>query len=104
MMELGIEYVVIGVMDKVVVFGQLLDELDLNASEVAVMGDDLLDLFVFKLCGYFMVVEDVVDEIWEIVVFVTIVLGGRGVVCEVIEYLFKVKGFWNEVLKYFGVG
>jgi 3-deoxy-D-manno-octulosonate 8-phosphate phosphatase (KDO 8-P phosphatase) len=98
MNELGISHVEQGVNDKRQAFGELLRRLGLTASKAAVMGDDLPDLPMMRLCGYPMAVGDGAPEVRQAAEFVTIHPGGRGAVREAIEHLLKAKGLWEDAL------
>ncbi|MCA9284179.1 MAG: HAD hydrolase family protein [Phycisphaerales bacterium] len=96
--ELGIRHVISGAGDKGAAFGALLQDLDLRASQAAMIGDDLADLAVLTLCGYPIAVADAVDEVREAAAFVTSRPGGRGAVREAIEHLLHAQDRWDEAL------
>lgn len=100
--ELGIRHVFQGVADKQKQFGRLLDDLDLDASQAAVIGDDLGDLPVMRLAGYPIAVADAVREVREIAEYVTTRPGGQGAVREAVEHLLKARGEWSDALALFG--
>ena len=100
--ELGIRHVIQGTQSKQESFGQLLQQLSLNASQVAVLGDDLPDVPMMRLAGYPMAVADAVHEVQQLAQFVTILPGGRGAVREAIEHLLKGKQRWDEAVALFG--
>lgn len=99
--ELGIEHVFQGVRDKMAKFGELLTDLNLAASQAAVMGDDLPDLPMMKLCGYPIAVSDAVAEVREVASFVTVRPGGFGAVREAVEHLLKTQDRWGEAMQRF---
>lgn len=99
--ELGIRHVIQGSSDKPGAFGDLLTRLDLRASEAAMLGDDLPDLSVLKLCGYPMAVADAVPEVRRAAAFVTTAHGGRGAVREAVEHLLKERDEWEAGLQLF---
>jgi 3-deoxy-D-manno-octulosonate 8-phosphate phosphatase (KDO 8-P phosphatase) len=99
--ELGIRHVFQGVRDKMDTLGNLLNDLGLAASEVAVMGDDLPDLPMLRLAGYPIAVADAVREVREMAAFVTERPGGRAAVREAIEHLLKAQERWDEALTLF---
>jgi len=99
--ELGIRHVFQAAGPKDQVFGRLLRDLGLDASQAAVIGDDLADLPMLRLAGYAMAVADAVREVREIAEFVTVHPGGTGAVREAIEHLLKAKDRWQEALAYF---
>lgn len=97
--ELGIQLVVQGSEDKAADFRRLLESIDLNASQAAMLGDDLPDLPVMKLSGYPMAVADAVAEVRDMAAFVTIRPGGHAAVREAIEHLLKAKDCWDDARK-----
>ncbi len=100
--ELGIEHVFQGSTDKVADFGRLLNDLGLTASQAAMIGDDLPDLPVLRLCGYPMAVADAAREVREDAEYVTTRPGGLGAVREAVEHLLKAQDRWDEALELFG--
>jgi 3-deoxy-D-manno-octulosonate 8-phosphate phosphatase (KDO 8-P phosphatase) len=95
--ELGIELVYQGAKDKMQPFIEILEKLDLKASEVAYLGDDLVDLPVMRLVGFSATVADASDDIKPYVDLVTSRPGGRGAVREVCDLLLKQSGLWTSV-------
>lgn len=95
--ELGIDIVCQGAKDKMLPFRQILDQLGLEPSEVAYVGDDLVDLPVMRCVGFSATVADAVEDIKPYVDFVTSRSGGRGAVREICDYLLKESGRWASV-------
>ena len=95
--ELGIELVYQGAKDKMQPFKEILEKLGLKASEVAYVGDDLVDLPVMRLVGFAATVADASDDIKPYVDLVTSRPGGRGAVREVCDLLLKQSGRWSSV-------
>jgi len=96
--ELGIRLIVQGCGDKAAAFAELLEALDLPASRAAVVGDDLPDLPMLRLCGYPVAVADAAPEVRREAAWVTTAAGGRGAVREVVEHLLKAKDRWEELI------
>ena len=95
--ELGIELVYQGAKDKMQPFMEILEKLGLKASEVAYVGDDLVDLPVIRLVGFSATVADASDDIKPYVDLVTSRPGGRGAVREVCDLLLKQSSLWTSV-------
>lgn len=95
--ELGIELVYQGAKDKMQPFMEILEKLGLKASEVAYVGDDLVDLPVMRLVGFSVTVADASDDIKPYVDLVTSRPGGRGAVREVCDLLLKQSSLWTSV-------
>jgi YrbI family 3-deoxy-D-manno-octulosonate 8-phosphate phosphatase len=99
--ELGLEPVIQGAADKGVAFERLLEELKLSAQQVAFVGDDLPDLPVLRQCGLPLTVADACPEVREVALRCTQAQGGQGAVREIVEWLLKAQGRWNEVIDRF---
>ncbi|MSR19037.1 MAG: phenylphosphate carboxylase subunit delta [Phycisphaerales bacterium] len=99
--ELGFDLVESGVRDKREAFGQVLERLECDAGSVAVVGDDLPDLSMLRLCGYPIAVADACHEVREMAAYVTCCPGGSGAVRDAIEHILKAQGRWGEALAVF---
>jgi 3-deoxy-D-manno-octulosonate 8-phosphate phosphatase (KDO 8-P phosphatase) len=100
--ELGIRHVIQGAADKGEAFAELLQQLGVEAAQVAALADDLPDLPVLRRAGYPMAVGDAVAEVRAVAAFVTVRPGGHGAVREAIEHLLKAQERWGEALEKFG--
>lgn len=99
--ELGIESVHQGVGDKRPVLESLQQTFGCSPAQTAVMGDDLPDLPMLRMCGYPMAPADAVAEIRNAAAYVTAARGGFGAVREGIERLMRASGAWAEVVRAF---
>lgn len=97
--ELGIDLVYQGAKDKTEPLREILAALALDPSEVAYVGDDLVDLPVMRLVGFSATVADAVDELKPLVDLVTSRAGGRGAVREICDFLLKESGRWDAVTR-----
>jgi 3-deoxy-D-manno-octulosonate 8-phosphate phosphatase (KDO 8-P phosphatase) len=97
--ELGVEEVHQRVLDKLPVFESLLLRKGLTASQVACMGDDLLDLPLLLRAGLAITVPGAADEVRAAAHFETRRPGGEGAVREAIEFLLKAQGHWPGVME-----
>lgn len=96
--ELGVRHVIQGAVDKAESLLELAEDLDLKASQCAMLGDDLPDLTAMRCCGYPMAVHDAAPEVKALAQFITVRPGGVGAVREAIEHLLKSQGRWEEAL------
>ncbi len=87
--ELEIDYVYQGIKDKTAKIKEIAAEFAIDVSQIAYIGDDLIDLEPMKLCGVSGCPADAVDEIRKISSFVSGKRGGDGAVREFIEWLIK---------------
>jgi 3-deoxy-D-manno-octulosonate 8-phosphate phosphatase (KDO 8-P phosphatase) len=85
--------------DKLPVLKELLEQAGIPAKKTAYIGDDLLDLPAIRYVGFGVAVANAVDEVKEEANYVTTRRGGEGAVREVIEYILKNTGKWQELLK-----
>jgi 3-deoxy-D-manno-octulosonate 8-phosphate phosphatase (KDO 8-P phosphatase) len=90
--ELEIDRLLLGRRDKGVAFDELLRELDLDAAEVAAIGDDLPDLEVLQRVGISFAPADAVGAVKSACDVVLGAPGGRGAVREMVELLLE----WRE--------
>lgn len=99
--NLGISIVYQGYKEKLQAFNDILGKKALRAEEVAVMGDDLVDLPVMKRAGFSIAVKNAVPEVKKMARYVTRSEGGRGAVREAVELILKAQGKWAGVLEYY---
>jgi 3-deoxy-D-manno-octulosonate 8-phosphate phosphatase (KDO 8-P phosphatase) len=97
--QLQIEHVLEGCHQKLPALKSLIAELDLTASQVAYVGDDLLDLPCVRYVGFGVAVANAVDELKSHALYVTARCGGRGAVREVIEHILKESGRWEALME-----
>ncbi|MBS1131820.1 MAG: HAD-superfamily hydrolase subfamily IIIA:Phosphatase kdsC [Proteobacteria bacterium] len=90
--DLGIEHVFHGVGDKRTVAGKLLEQLGLNWSELAFMGDDLIDLKAMAQCGLAIAPANARAIVKERAHAVTEAAGGHGAVREAVEFILAAQG------------
>jgi 3-deoxy-D-manno-octulosonate 8-phosphate phosphatase (KDO 8-P phosphatase) len=87
--ELGIQEVHQGFHEKIVVYDALLAKYGLRDEEVAYMGDDVVDLGIFKRAGLAVAVADADPSVKPQADLVTKAEGGRGAVREFINLILK---------------
>lgn len=97
--ELGISYLHQGSWDKTKEFGQLLAEAGLSDTEVAYMGDDVVDIPLMQRAGLAVAVADAGEETRAAAHYVTQLPGGHGAVREVAELILKAQGRWTELMR-----
>ena len=89
MKDLGIEHVFQGHRDKTKMLEPLLKQLKLHFSDVAFVGNELLDIKLAQRAGLSIAVADSNRELLDIVDYVTEKKGGDGAVREVLECYFE---------------
>lgn len=97
--ELGISRFFEGLRDKVATMKEIKAALNIRPQEVAVVGDDLVDLPIMTRAGLAVAVADAVPEVLAAAHWVTTNPGGRGAVREVCDLLIKARGKWEEAVR-----
>ena len=97
--QLEVSYIFQNCHNKLPVFEELLAQSGLKASEVAYVGDDVMDIQLLRRAGFGAAVANAVDEVKQNAAYVTKRAGGSGAVREVIEYLLRNSGKWDELMK-----
>jgi 3-deoxy-D-manno-octulosonate 8-phosphate phosphatase (KDO 8-P phosphatase) len=93
--ELRIRLLVQGTGPKIKAYEQVLRKLRLEDTDVAYMGDDLLDLPVLARAGLAAAPADAVAEVRERAHYVARARGGRGAVRELVELILRAQGRWD---------
>lgn len=94
--RLGIEYVYIGVEDKLVMLNELCGKIGLALSQVAYIGDDIGDLSVLSAVGCPIAVADAMPEVQSVALYVTQLSGGKGAVREICNLIHQCVGSQNS--------
>jgi len=84
---------------KTVAFDHIIEKYGLTEKEVAYMGDDIVDIPIFRRVGIPIAVNDATDEARDHAAVVARHRGGRGAVREICEFLLKAKGLWESMTK-----
>jgi YrbI family 3-deoxy-D-manno-octulosonate 8-phosphate phosphatase len=96
--DLGVPKVYQGVWDKKPVLEELLKEYALKPEQVAVVGDDVVDIPLFRRVGIGFSVPEAPEEVRREAGYVTRHRGGSGAAREVIEMILKAQGKWDGAL------
>ena len=97
--ELHISHMQMGSHNKSVGLQELLHILDLEAHEVAYMGDDLNDLGIMSMVGLAMTPQDGAPEVKQLAHYICQAKGGEGAVREAVEYILKQEGLWEDAVR-----
>jgi 3-deoxy-D-manno-octulosonate 8-phosphate phosphatase (KDO 8-P phosphatase) len=89
--QLGIEHVHLGGIDKTTAYQELKTTLGVEDSQVAYMGDDILDIPVLKQVGLPISVKNADPRAKKPAKLVTKAEGGKGAVREAVEFILKAK-------------
>ena len=97
--ELRIEDVYNGTLDKIEPYTKLKQKYNLHDDEIAYIGDDIIDLPVMYKVGVPIAVNNAVDLVKDIAVFVTSKDGGNGAFREAIDWILTTQGRYNKALQ-----
>lgn len=89
MHDLGVKHILQGKRDKVEMIIPLVERLGLDFSQVAFVGNELLDIKLAEQSGLSIAVADSARELLEVVDYVTRANGGEGAVREILEAYFE---------------
>ena len=96
--ELGVSHLYEMAWVKIEPYEKVLADEKLSDAEVCYVGDDVVDIPLFRRAGLAVAVADAVEEARQFAHYITKRPGGRGAVREVIELLLKSQGKWDEAM------
>ena len=96
--DLGITDIYQGAKNKVGVFEDLLMSKGIPSEKIAYMGDDVVDVPLFKRVGLSIAVANACFDAVRTADYVTEKKGGRGAVRDVCELILRLQGKWEEVI------
>jgi 3-deoxy-D-manno-octulosonate 8-phosphate phosphatase (KDO 8-P phosphatase) len=102
--ELNINYLHQGTWDKIKEFEQVLAEAGMEETEVAYVGDDVVDIPLMRRAGLAIAVADAGAETQAAAHYVTQLPGGHGAIREVAELILKAQGRWTELMRKYTEG
>ncbi|MEW6351508.1 MAG: 3-deoxy-8-phosphooctulonate synthase [Thermodesulfobacteriota bacterium] len=97
--DLGLDRVFQGMKDKRPALTALMEGLGLEPAEVAVLGDDIVDIPLMRRVGVAFTVPEAPTEVRGAATYVTRHRGGDGVAREIIEMILKAQGRWDKVME-----
>lgn len=89
--ELGIHYIKACSQNKAKDFEDILQSEQINADEVAYIGDDIGDICLMEKVGLPIAVADAVSEVFPYIIYTTEKNGGSGAVREITDLLLSAK-------------
>ena len=95
--ELGIELVYQGALRKLESYEDVKLKIGLADSQIAYMGDDVIDVPVMRRVGFAAAPQDALAEAKRAAHYIASCNGGRGAVREVCDLILKGRGAWDEV-------
>lgn len=100
MKELGISKVMQGHIDKRSALNELLTKSNVDASNVAFVGDDIIDVPAMQIAALSFAVADAHPWVISHSDHTTTALGGRGAVREICELIMDAKGLLEKALNF----
>ena len=99
--ELEVDYVMQSRPKKLEGVQELAQRTNLELFEIGYVGDDLHDLSAVAHTGLGMTVENAVPEVKAVADLVTDRPGGAGALREIVEFILKSKGEWEQAIQSF---
>jgi 3-deoxy-D-manno-octulosonate 8-phosphate phosphatase (KDO 8-P phosphatase) len=99
--KLKVPHLYQGVTDKLKKAKEHCEKEGLSLSQVAYLGDDLIDIPLLQKVGWAVAVKNARPEVKEVAHYVTRAHGGEGAFREAVEKLIKAQGCWKQTLKKF---
>lgn len=96
--ELGIDIVYQGSLKKLESYNDVKERTGFNDSQIAYMGDDVIDVPVLRRVGFAAAPCDGLPEVRAIAHYVASSGGGRGAVRELCDMILKSRGAWHEIV------
>ena len=97
--ELGFDFIYEGEKNKREAFQRLLAEQQLTAEVCLYIGDDVVDIPVMRRAGLAATVADAPEELDSYCDLRAKLPGGRGAVREILEWLLKEQGKWDDLMQ-----
>ena len=97
--ELNIEDVYNGGLNKIIAYEELKIKYNLIDSEIAYVGDDLIDIPVMEKVGAPIAVANAIISVKKISTYITKTSGGYGAFRESVSWIIDQQGRTNDILK-----
>jgi len=102
--ELGIDALKTGREDKGAAIREMLGHLQVDPLRCCYVGDDLLDLAAMRQVGFPVAVADAAPEVQQYAAWTTSRAGGEGAAREVVEFVLRARGVWDEMVQRYTEG
>ena len=97
--ELKVEHYFQGYINKIAALDKIMDIYNFDYKDVLYIGDGFVDIPVMEKAGFSVSVPNAHLEVKEFADFVTKKSGGEGVLVEVVKYLLKSKGIYENIFE-----
>ena len=96
--ELKIQDLYNGILNKIIPYEELKSKYDLDDSEIAYIGDDLIDIPVMEKVAVPIATQNASDSCKAVAVHITIKSGGEGAFREAVEWILSKQGRLEKVI------
>jgi len=96
--ELKINELFLGCINKLEAYDKVKEKYGLDDSEIAYIGDDLVDMPVLKKAGLAVCPLDAPEDVKDSVHYISRYPGGKGVFRETVEIILRSQGLWKGVV------
>lgn len=97
--ELNIKYIYLGYENKIDALEKIIIESNINHQEIAYIGDDIIDIPVFKKVGLSIAVANATKLTKLAADYITYSKGGNGAIRESIEIILKSQNIFEKLIK-----
>jgi len=97
--ELKIDVLKQGSFNKLDPYSEVKREFGFEDTDICYIGDDVLDMPILSLVGFSVAVPNAREEVKSICDYVTVAIGGRGAVREIIDLILKRQGKFNQLVE-----
>ncbi len=97
--EQKVDFLVQECKDKLKAVIDIANKMSIGLSEIAYIGDDIIDLSVLRKVGLSVCPKDAVVEAKKVSKYISQYDGGKGVFREVCEIVLKANNKWDEIIK-----
>ena len=98
-LELKLDYHKHGVKDKLVEYENFKNQYNLEDTQIAYIGDDIIDLSILVRCGLSATPNDAREYIKDEVDIVTDTKGGEGVLRDIADYILDAQDLLENLIK-----
>jgi 3-deoxy-D-manno-octulosonate 8-phosphate phosphatase (KDO 8-P phosphatase) len=101
--QVKMSHVYQGHIEKIPILNEILEKEGITGAETAYIGDDLTDTVIMRRVGLSFATANARREVKSVATATTEACGGSGAVREVIEFLLRQMGYWDELLRKYEV-